>query len=145
MLYHINMKKIFATILLLVFGVCVANSDEFVPDFDAMKVLRCEFVESIYNLDGSEVSQSDLFRIYSLEEEYKRIYLRREPIDNVSYYEADKIEFRLQSMTDDYISITNANINRQTGEYTSTSRITYDNPIFGVRSAKAVGTCRALN
>ena len=145
MLYHIDMKKIFATILLLACGVCVASSDEFVPDFDAMKVLRCEFVETIYNQDGSVVSQSDLFRIYSLEEEYKRLYLRREPIDNVSYYEADKIEFRLQSMTDDYISMTNAIINRQTGEYTANSTITYDNQIFGVRTAKAVGTCRALN
>lgn len=139
------MKRILVAILILFCGVCVANSDEFVPDFDAMKVLRCEFVETIYNQDGSVVSESDLFRIYSLEEEYKRIYLRREPIDNVSYYEADKIEFRLQSMTDDYISISNATINRQTGEYTSTSQMTYDNPIFGVRSAKAVGTCRALN
>ena len=139
------MKRILVSILILFCGVCVANSDEFVPDFDAMKVLRCEFVETIYNQDGSVVSESDLFRIYSLEEEYKRIYLRREPIDNVSYYEADKIEFRLQSMTDDYISISNATINRQTGEYTSTSQMTYDNPIFGVRSAKAVGTCRTLN
>ncbi len=123
----------------------MANSDEFVPDFDAMKVLRCEFVETIYNQDGSEVSQSDLFRIYSLEEEYKRIYLRREPISEVSYFEVDKIMFRHQSMTDDYISISNATINRQTGEYTSTSQMTYDNPVFGVRTAKAIGTCRALN
>ena len=139
------MKKLLATVLILFCGVCVAKSDEFVPDFDAMKVLRCEFVETIYNQDGSVVSQSDLFRIYSLEEEYKRLYLRREPIDNVSYYEADKLEFRLQSMTDDYISITNAVINRQTGEYIANSTITYDNQIFGVRTAKAVGTCRALN
>ena len=139
------MKKLLATVLILFCGVCVAKSDEFVPDFDAMKVLRCEFVETIYNQDGSVVSQSDLFRIYSLEEEYKRLYLRREPIDNVSYYEADKLEFRLQSMTDDYISMTNAVINRQTGEYIANSTITYDNQIFGVRTAKAVGTCRALN
>ncbi|MBQ8668440.1 hypothetical protein IJ472_01575, partial [bacterium] len=93
----------------------------------------------------SEVSQSNLFRIYSLEEEYKRIYLRREPIDKVLYYEADKIEFRLQSMTDDYISITNASINRETGEYISESTIDYDNPTFGTRKAKAIGVCRALN
>ena len=139
------MKRFLAIILLLACGVCVAKSDEFVPDFDAMKVLRCEFVETIYNQDGGVVSQSDLFRIYSLEEEYKRLYLRREPIDKVSYYEADKIEFRLQSMTDDYISMTNAVINRETGEYIANSTITYDNQIFGVRTAKAVGTCRALN
>ena len=145
MLYHIDMKKIFATILLLACGVCVANSDEFVPDFDAMKVLRCEFVETIYNQDGSEVSQSHLFRIYSLEEEFKRIYLRRERIDNVTVFDTEKIEFKLQSMTDDYISYSSAFINRQTGEYISTSQITYDNPFFGVRTAKAVGTCKALN
>ena len=139
------MKRFFAMVLLLVCGVCVANSDEFIPDFDAMKVFRCEFVETIYNKDGSLVSESDLFRIYSLEEEYKRIYLRREPIDKVSYYEADKIEFKLQSMTDDYIALSDVIINRQTGEYTSNSTITYDNSIFGVRTAKAIGTCRALN
>ena len=139
------MKKFFATILLLACGVCVANSSEFVPDFDAMKVLRCEFVETIYNQDGSVVSQSDLFRIYSLEEEYKRLYLRREPIIDVSYYETDKVEFRLQSMTDDYNSYSTTTINRLTGEYNSISNITYDNPIFGVRTAKSVGTCRVLN
>jgi hypothetical protein len=139
------MKRFFATIILLACGVCAANSDEFVPDFDAMKVLRCEFVETIYNQDGSVVSESDLFRIYSLEEEFKRLYLRREPIMDISYYGADKIEFRLQSMTDDYISLSDVIINRQTGEYTSKSTITYDNLIFGVRTAKAVGSCRALN
>lgn len=139
------MKKLLTTVLLLACGVGIAFADAFVPDFDAMKVLRCEFVETIYNQDGSEVSQSNLFRIYSLEEEYKRIYLRREPIDKVLYYEADKIEFRLQSMTDDYISITNASINRETGEYISESTIDYDNPTFGTRKAKAIGVCKALN
>ena len=139
------MKKLLATVLILFCGVCVAKSDEFVPDFDAMKVLRCEFVETIYTQDGSVVSESDLFRIYSLEEEFKRLYLRREPIIDVSHYGADKIEFRLQSMTDDYISLSDVIINRQTGEYISKSTITYDNSIFGVRTAKAIGTCRALN
>lgn len=138
-------KKIFAVVLILVGCVCRAYSDEFVPDFDAMKVLRCEFEETIFNQDGSIVAKNDLFRIFSLEEEFKRIYLRREPISNVSYYENDKIEFKLQSMTDDYISMINVAINRQTGEYTSTSQITYDNPIFGVRTAKSIGFCRALN
>ena len=138
-------KKIFATIFILAFAISFAFADEFVPDFDAMKVLRCDFVETIYNQDGSEVSKSDLFRIYSLEEEYKRLYLRREPITDVSYYDTDRIEFKHQSMTDDYISMTNVSINRQTGDYISNSQITYDNPVYGVKTAKAVGICRALN
>ena len=137
-------KKIFATIFILAFAISFAFADEFVPDFDAMKVLRCEFVETIYNQDGSEVSKSDLFRIYSLEEEYKRLYLRREPISDVSYYDADRIEFKHQSMTDDYISMSNIIINRQTGEYVSDSVINYDNQSFGTRTAKATGFCKAL-
>lgn len=138
-------KKICVVVLSLICSVGMAFSDEFVPDFDVMKVLRCEFEKTIYNEENRVVAKNDLFRIYSLEDEYNRIYLRREPISDVIHYDSDKIEFKLQSMTDDYIAITNAVINRQTGEYSSTSQITYDNPIFGVRTAKSVGVCRALN
>lgn len=138
-------KKICAIVLSMFMCCCVTFSDEYVPDFDAMKVLRCEFEETIYNQEGSAVAKNDLFRIYSLEDEYNRIYLRREPISDVINYDLNKIEFKLQSMTDDYIAMTNVVINRQTGEYSSSSQITYDNPIFGVRTAKSVGVCRALN
>ena len=48
-------------------------------------------------------------------------------------------------MTDDYIMLSSTIINRDTGEYTSNGQMTYDNPIFGVRNSKSVGTCKALN
>ena len=139
------MSRIIILIFILICSVGSVFSDEFVPDFDAMKVLRCEFEETISNQDGSVVAKNDLFRIYSLEDEYNRLYLRREPIADVTYYGADKIEFKSQSMTDDYIMLSTTIINRQSGEYISNGQMTYDNPIFGVRNSKSIGTCRALN
>ncbi len=123
----------------------VALADCFVPEFDKMKTLRCDFEESIFNQDNSLVTKSRQFRLYRLDDENKKIYLQKEPIDKILYYEADKIEFNLQSMTDEFIMMSHTTIDRNSLQYSSDASITYDNPVFGTRYSKSSGTCKFLN
>lgn len=123
----------------------MAFGDAFVPNFNEMKNYRCDFVETIYDQSGSVVATNNLHRTFNLDDANKKIYLQKERIFNVPYYDVDKIEFKTQYMTDDYIMLTDVVINRQTNEYISNSKMTYDNPAFGVKKSKAVGSCRFLN
>lgn len=110
-----------------------------------MKTLRCDFEETVYNQDNSVVSKSSQFRVFKLDDEYQKIYLQKEPIDRVFYYGDDRIEFNLQSMTDDVIIMSHTVIDRNTMQYHSTSEITYDNFMFGTRKSESVGTCRFID
>lgn len=139
------MKKLLFAIFILVFGTATAFGDAFVPDFVMMKTLRCDFDETVYNQDNTVLTKSKLFRIFHLDDENKLIYLQKEPIDHILYYEADKIEYNLQSMTDDYIMMAHTTIDRNSLEYNSTSTMTYDNPMFGVRRSTSQGVCKFLN
>lgn len=122
-----------------------AFADAFVPEFNMMKNLRCDFEETIFNSDNSVVSKSKQFRLFYLDDTYEKIYLQKEPIFKVTYYKNDRIEFDLESMTDDFIMMSHTIINRTTGEYFSSAELNYDNPIFGTRYSKSVGTCRFVN
>ena len=120
-------------------------ADAFAPEFNKMKTLRCDFEETVYNKDNSVVSTSKQFRVFKLDDEYQKIYLQKEPIDRVFYYGDGRIEFNLQSMTDDVIIMSNTVINRNTMQYRSTSEITYDNFMFGTRKSRSVGACRFID
>lgn len=137
------MKKFF--LLLLLFTPLRVFADAFVPEFNKMQNLRCDFEETVYNQDDSVVSKSKRFRIFKLDDENQKIYLQKEPIDKVSYYGNDKIEFSLQSMTDDVIIMSNTVIDRNSMQYNSVSDITYDNFMFGTRKSKAVGVCKIID
>lgn len=137
--------KLFLLFLFISLTVSVVFADAFVPEFNTMQKLRCDFEEVIYNFDNSVVTKNKQFRVFMIDEPYKKIYLQKEPIANVTYYESDKIEFNFQSMTDDFIMMSHVIINRTTGEYSSAGEITYDNPIFGSRYAKSKGICRIVN
>lgn len=137
------MRNLLLVLLLLI--PMVVFADAFVPEFNKMKTLRCDFEETIYNQDNSVVSTSKQFRVFKLDDEYQKIYLQKEPIDRVFYYGNDRIEFNLQSMTDDVIIMSNTVINRNTMQYNSTSEITYDNFMFGTRKSKSVGACRFID
>ncbi|MCM1339835.1 MAG: hypothetical protein NC191_09210 [Muribaculaceae bacterium] len=137
------MKK--TILLMLMFIPLTVFADMSVPEFNKMKTLRCDFEETIYNEDNSIVSRSKLFRVYKLDDENLKIYLQKEPIDNVLYYGGDRVEFVLQSMTDDVIIMSRVNINRQNGEYFSNSQITYDNEMFGTRTSKSAGVCKFID
>lgn len=117
----------------------------FVPEFDTMQILRCDFEETLYNPDNSIVSTSKQFRIYKLDDVNKKIYLQKEPIDRIIYYESDKIEFNRQSMTDDTISMSHTVIDRNNMTYSSYAKITYDNYMFGTKHSTSQGQCRFMN
>lgn len=137
--------KVLYIIFLLFVCSCCVWADAFVPEFDKMQNLRCDFEETVYNQDNSVVAKNKKFRIFRIDDIYKKIYLQKEPIDRVSYFESDRIEFDFQSMTDDFITMSQTVIDRTTGEYSSKAEITYDNPIFGVRHSKSVGICKIVN
>lgn len=139
------MKNFLLVLFILIFGTQIAFGDAYVPDFATMKTLRCDFDETVYNQDNTVLTKSKLFRIFHLDDENKLIYLQKEPIDHILYYEDDKIEYNLQSMTDDYIMMAHTTIDRNTFEYNSTSTLTYDNPMFGVRRSTSHGNCKFLN
>ncbi len=123
----------------------VALAFDFNPDFSQMKTLRCDFTETIYDQNNSVVTENNRYKIFRLNDNEKRIYLQKEPIDRITYYENDKIKFNLQSLTDDFIEMSQTTIDRTDLTYTSTATMTYDNPIFGTRSSKSIGTCKVLN
>ena len=115
-------------------------ADAFVPEFNKMKTLRCDFEETVYNQDNSVV-----FRVFKLDDEYQKLYLQKEPIDRVLYYGVNGVEFNLQSMTDDVIIMSHTVIDRNSMQYRSTSEITYDNLMFGTRKSEAVGVCKFID
>lgn len=138
------MKRFLLLCILLLFPVIVF-ADAFVPEFDSMQFIRCDYEETLYNKDNAVVSTSKQHRFYRLDDKYTKIYLQKEPIDNVIRYDDDAIEFNIQSMDDDKITYSNVIIDRTNGKYTSTSEINYDNEIFGTAHAKAEGVCMIRN
>lgn len=137
--------RVLYIILLLFICTCCVFADAFVPEFDKMKVLRCDYEETIFNQDNSVVTKNKLFRIFRIDDEYKKFYLGKEQLKDITYFETDRIEFDFQSMTDDFIMLSHTVIDRNTGEYSSNAELTYDNPIFGVRYSKSTGICKIVN
>ena len=134
------MKRILLLSTLLLIP-ALAFADAFVPEFDTMQFIRCDYEETLYNKDNVVVSTSKQHRFYRLDDPYQKIYLQKEPIDNVIRYDDDAIEFNIQSMDDDKITSSYVKIDRTNGNYTSTSEVTYDNEMFGTAHAKAKGVC----
>ena len=139
------MKRKVLLISVIILGTLGAFADEFVPEFDSMKYIRCDFEESVFEQNGTLVTKSNQHRFVRIDDPYKKIYLQKEPIDNVTYFGNDKIEFKLQSMTDDSIIMSSTMLDRVANTYSSTSEITYDSAFFGTRNAKAQGVCKPLN
>ena len=133
-------RRILLSILLLTIPLIVF-ADAFVPEFDKMQFIRCDYEETLYNQDNSVASVSKQHRFYRLDDEYSKIYLQKEPIDYITRYDDDGIEFNIQSMDDDRITTSHISIDRTNGKYTSESEVTYDNPAFGTARAKAAGVC----
>ena len=57
------MRKLLLILTFLMVGVSVF-ADAFVPDFDKMKVLKCEINETIYNQQNSVVDQNKYHRVF---------------------------------------------------------------------------------
>ena len=140
------MKKILLfTFIILFASIGVSNADQYVPEFDKMQNLYCEITETIYNNDNTQVSQTDYHRLFRLDDGTNTIYIQKERPSRIYYYGADKIQYREQSMTDDYIMISNVTIDRTNNLYNATSQITYDNMDYGSRRAVAEGNCKIAN
>ena len=115
------MKKFLIGIFLF-FGLgCFA--DQFVPNFNEMKTIRCDVEENIYNEDNSVVSKTNYFRIFKLDDPNQKIYLQKAPVDWLSYYGEDKIEFTLQPLADDYIMTSAVVIDRIIYTYYSNTKM----------------------
>ena len=105
-----------------------------------MRILTCDITEHIYNGDNL-ISTNNYRRIFRIDDENNKLYLNKAPIDEIVYYSADKINFKTQTMTDDFIMMSNVVINRNDNTYSAVSNITYDNPIYGARVSKSEGKC----
>jgi len=141
------MKILGYLIIFLMFTLsCIMTpANEFVPEFDTMQVIRCDYEETIYNNDDSIVSTSRQHKLFRIDDKYRKIYIQREPIDYVLKFDSNTIEYNSQSMNDDYISMEHSVIDRTAGTFTSSARITYDNEVYGTRHSKSSGTCQILN
>ena len=137
--------KLFLLFLFISLTVSAVFADAFVPEFNTMQKLRCDFEEIIYNSNNYIVTKNKQNRVFIIYEPYKKIYMQKKTIFKVTYFEVDKIEFDFQSMTDDFIMMSHVVINRAKGEYSSVGEITYDNPVFGTRHSKSHGICKIVN
>lgn len=140
------MKNKFIYILVGLFAsMGVVNADMFVPDFVTMPAIRCDVSETIYNQDNTVVTHNKYFRIFRIDDEAKKVYLQKAPVDNLLYIDENKVQVHLQTLTDDSIISEQVTIDRTNNTYSGTSQIMYDNAMFQSRYAKSEGLCKVLN
>lgn len=140
------MKNKFTYILVGLFAsMGVVNADMFVPDFVTMPAIRCDVYETIYNQDNTVVTHNKYFRIFRIDDEAKKVYLQKAPVDNLLYIDENKVQVHLQTLTDDSIISEQVTIDRTNNTYSGTSQIMYDNAMFQSRYAKSEGLCKVLN
>ena len=137
------MKKIFLSLILLSFLAPFCFADQYVAEFDKMKVMCCEVVETVFEND-KEKAVNGYHRIYRLDDEYQNIYLEKDFINGLAYYGDDKIIYNEQTMTDFSIVSTHVEIDRKEMKITVSSRIEYDNPDFGEKESVGIGECKYL-
>ena len=140
------MKNKFTYILVGLFATMgVVNADMFVPDFVTMPAIRCDVSETIYNQDNTVVTHNKYFRIFRIDDEAKKVYRQKAPVDNLLYIDENKVQVHLQTLTDDSIISEQVTIDRTNNTYSGTSQIMYDNAMFQSRYAKSEGLCKVLN
>lgn len=137
------MKKIFLSLALLSFLTPFCFADQYVPEFNKMKVMRCEVVETVFEND-KEKAINGYHRTYRLDDEYQNIYLEKDFINGLAYYGDDKIIYNEQTMTDFSIVSTHVEIDRKEMKITVSSHIEYDNPDFGEKESVGIGECKYL-
>ena len=139
------MKKIILIISLLLVSTMSVYADRFVPEFDKMQTIRCEISETVYDRGDNVVSKNNYHRLLRFDDENNLLYLQKEPVSGVFSYGKNKVQYKEQSMTDDFIMYSDITVDRTNNEYNSQSKIVYDNPDFAPRYAKASGNCKILN
>ena len=141
------MKKIFLVMFIFLSSGITTKvlADRFIPEFDKMSNIKCTIKEEIYEKDGQLVTQNVYYRYYKLDDENQKIYLQKAPIDKILFYDENKIAFKSQHLTDDFIIQSDVTIDRTTNSIKSISTIEYDNEIFQPRKAVGRGTCEPIN
>ena len=139
------MKVIILFILSLIFISLKAFADAYVPEFDKMQTLRCDISEIIYNTDNTVATRNNYFRTIRIDDENNKVYVQKEPVYKLKTVDGSLVEFEMQSMTDDFIVMSEISINRQNGQYSATSVIEYDNSAFESRIGKSTGVCKIIN
>lgn len=137
------MKKIFYLLTILCFLTPFVSADQYVPEFNKMKVMRCEVVETVFEND-KEKAVNSYHRTYRLDDEYQNIYLEKDFINGLFSYDDNKIVYNEQTMTDFSIVSSHVEIDRKEMKITISSRIEYDNPDFGVQESVGIGECKYL-
>ena len=137
------MKKILYIFVVLCFLAPFVLADQYVPEFNKMKIMRCEIVETVFEND-KEKAVNGYHRTYRLDDEYQNIYLEKDFINGLYSYGDDKIIYNEQTMTDFSIVSSHVEIDRKEMKITISSRIEYDNPDFGVQESVGVGECKYL-
>ena len=130
--------------MIMIFTVLTSFGDQYVPEFSKMKVMRCEVVETVFEND-KEKAVNSYHRVYRLDDEWKNIYLEKDFINSLAYYDNDKIIYNEQTMTDFSIVSSHVEIDRKEMKITISSRIEYDNPDFGSLESVGVGECKFIN
>ena len=138
------MKNLILSLIIIITSCIYANADQFVPEFDKMQILKCDVKETIYDSSNNPIVTTGYYRIFRLDDENKKLYLQKEPV-NVSYYGDDKLIFRIESMTDDFISTCDTEIDRNSNQYKSDVIMNYNNSIYGTKYGKATGNCYMKN
>lgn len=139
------MRRIFFLIaVVMLFSGFEVLADSYVPDFEGMQYLKCEISDTLYNADNSLVSKVNYYRYYHIDDVNKKVYLQKEPLD-VMYFLDSNLRFKVRAMTDDFVVLSDVEINRLTGEFVSNSLITYDNLMYPQRHGLAKGNCKIIN
>ncbi len=139
-----NNKILYIALFLVLMGLAV-NADSFVPDFNSMKKIKCEIEEFVYAQNGTQITQNSYFRIFNLDDENKKIYLQKAPVDKIIDYTDEKITLKQQTLTDDFIISESIELDRINGGYHAVADITYDSEFFPPRKSKSVGYCKVIN
>lgn len=138
------MKRLFLLIFIFIITVLNCSADQYVPEFNKMKVMRCEVVETVFEND-TQKAVNGYHRTYRLDDEYKNIYLEKDFINGLAYYDIDKIIYNEQTMTDFSMVSTHVEIDRKEMKITISSHIEYDNPDFGMQDSVGIGECKYIN
>ena len=120
------------------------SADQYVSEFNKMKVMRCEVVETVFENDTEKVV-SGYHRIFRLDDEFKNIYLEKDFINGLAYYDSNKIIYNEQTMTDFSVVSTHVEIDREKMKIVINSHIVFDNPDFGTQDSVGIGECKYLN
>ena len=138
------MKKLLSALIIICNLAPYAAANQYYPEFDKMKTMRCDIVETTFDANNKEIAVTGYFRIFRLDDENKLLYLQKNFINNLTAYDDEKITFNDETLTDNSIIRIQAQIDRKQMKYTSSSYIEYDDSNFGEQKSVGIGECKYI-